>query len=152
MSLFRRRKEKEGEVPGIVVLYREEEDRPFLKNQGIVESHLHNLHRPGGDEEEKKKHDFVELAMPRAYQDALDDLEFTIEEQLFWADQVASRWTVRGIHARELLGIEPSGERVVISGITISVVKFERVRQEWAYWEFPKLTEELLGRQPGVTG
>jgi predicted ester cyclase len=146
VSLFRRKKEKEGEVPLIVQLYRDQEQEPLVKNEGIVESHLHTLHKPGGVEEEKKNHDFIDFAMSRAYLDALDDIEFTIEEQLSSGDQVTSRWTIRGIHRRPLLGVEPSGEPVEIAGITVSVVKFERVRQEWAFWEPPRLREKLLGR------
>ena len=117
----------------------------MLKNQEMVKQHLENLHRPGGAEEEKRKHDFVDFAMPRAYLDALDDVEFSIEEQFPWVDQVTTRWTVRGIHRRELLGVQPSGERVEITGMTISVVKSERVRQEWAYWDFPQYRELVAG-------
>ena len=150
MSLFRRKKEKEGEIPLIVQLYLDQADEPLEKNRKLVESHLQNLHKPGGLSEEKKKHDFSDFAMSREYMDALDDLEFTIEDQLASKDQVATRWTVRGIHRRPLLGIEPSGEPVTITGLTISVVKYERVRQEWAFWEFPELTRRLLGEAPSV--
>jgi predicted ester cyclase len=144
MSLFKRKKKDDGELPLIVQMYFEEADEPLEENREITEEHLKNLHK-GMVAEEKKKHDFVELAMPRAYMEALDDLEFTIDEQFASGDQVATRWTVRGIHRRNLLGLEPSGEEVTINGVTISVVKYTRVRQEWAYWEVPGLTQRLAG-------
>jgi predicted ester cyclase len=149
VSLFRRKKqEKEGEIPLIVQLYFEQEDQPIEENRELVESHLRNLHMPGGLEEEKKKHDFTDFAMPRDYIEALDDLEFTIDEQFAARDQVTTRWTVQGIHRRPLLGLEPSADKITISGVTISVVKNERVRQEWAYWELPALTRRLTGELP----
>jgi predicted ester cyclase len=144
VSLFRR-KNKEGEVPTIVQLYRDQAEEPLAKNREIVQAHLQNLHRPGGVQEEKKKHDFVELAMPRPYMDAMDNVQFTIDDQISSADQVATRWTARGIHRRELLGLEPSGEEIAIAGVTVSVVKYERVRQEWTFWDHPELTRRLSG-------
>jgi predicted ester cyclase len=150
VSLFRRKKEKEDETPLIVQLYFEQDNEPLEKNRALVEEHLENLHRPGGLQEEKRKHDFSDFAMSREYMDALDDLEFTIDDQLASKDQVATRWTVRGVHRRPLLGLEPSGEEVTITGLTISVVKYERVRQEWAYWEFPAFTRSQLGESPSV--
>jgi steroid delta-isomerase-like uncharacterized protein len=145
MSLFRRKKkEEEGEVPLIVQMYFEEDERPLEENREIVEEHLNNLHS-GQLAEEKRKHDFVDLGMPRAYLDALDDLQFTIEDQLASGDQVATRWTVRGVHSRDMLGVPPTGQQVTVEGVTICVVKYERVRQEWAYWEIPGLAEQLAG-------
>jgi predicted ester cyclase len=148
MSLFRRKKKDEDEIPGIVQLYFEQDMEPIEKNRGVAEEHLRNLHMPELIEEEKRKHDFVDLGMPRAYMDALDDIEFTLHELLASGDQVVGRWTVTGIQRRELLGLEPSNEAVTIDGITICVVKYERVRQEWTYWELPALTERLVGAAP----
>jgi predicted ester cyclase len=146
VRLFRRKKEeKEGEIPLIVQLYFDQEEEPVEENRERVESHLRNLHRPGGFEKEKKVHDFTDLAMSRDYMDALDDLEFRIDEQFAGMDMVTTLWTVQGIHRRPLRGLDPSGDKVTISGVTISVVKHERVRQEWAYWELPELTRRLIG-------
>jgi predicted ester cyclase len=149
MSLFRRKKkEQEGEIPLIVQLYFEQEDEPIEENRERVEAHVLNLHRPGGLEEEKKKHDFTDFAMPRDYVEALDDLEFRIDRQFAFGDQVTTLWTVEGIHRRPLLGLEPSGDKVTIGGVTMSVIKHERVRQEWVYWELPELTRRLTGEKP----
>jgi predicted ester cyclase len=142
VSLLRRKKKDDGELPGIVQLYFEQQDEGLEENRELVEEHLENLHK-GKLAEEKRKHDFVDLAMPRAYLDALDDLEFTLHELLAFGDQVAARWTVRGIHRRDLLGLEPTGEEVTIDGVAICVVKYERVRQEWWYWEMPGLEQRL---------
>ena len=145
MSLFRRKKEDPDEIPGIVKLYFEQDEKPLEENREIVEEHLINYHKPGRQQEEKRKHDFVDLGMPRAYMDALDDLEFTLHELISGGDQVVARWTVQGIHRRDLLGLAPSGEAVTIDGLMICVVKYERIRQIWAYWELPQLTERLVG-------
>jgi predicted ester cyclase len=144
MSIFRRKKKDDGEIPMIVQLYFEQDAEPLEENREIVEEHLENVHK-GKLAEEKRAHDFVELGMTRAYLDALDDIEFTLEETLAFADQVSARWTVRGIHRRDMLGLEPTGQPVTVEGLTICVVKYERVRQQWSYWEIPGLEQKLAG-------
>jgi hypothetical protein len=44
-----------------------------------------------------------------------------------------------------MLGLEPTGEPVTVEGLTICVVKYERVRQQWSYWEIPGLEQKLAG-------
>jgi hypothetical protein len=157
MSLFRRKKKDEDELPGIVKLYFEQDSEPLEKNRRIAEEHVRNLHVPERLEEDRRKHDAVDLGMPRTYMEALDDIEFTLHESIAsggqlaggrWNFTITGRWSITGIHRRPLHGLEPSGEEVTIDGMTICVVKDERIRQEWTYWELPALTERLAGPAP----
>src|SRR5215210_927536 len=54
------------------------------------------------------------------YHDAFPDVQITIEEQIAEGDRVVTRWSGRGTHQGELLGVAPSGNRVEISGITVN--------------------------------
>lgn len=49
----------------------------------------------------------------------LPDLEVVSEEVIAEGDQVVVRWTVRGTHTGEWLGIPPTGKQVRWTGITI---------------------------------
>lgn len=65
------------------------------------------------------------------YLSAFPDAQITIEAQLAEGDMVATRWTGRGTHQGELMGISPSGNRVEVAGITISRIEGGKVAEEW---------------------
>jgi steroid delta-isomerase-like uncharacterized protein len=50
---------------------------------------------------------------------AFPDADTTIEDVIAEGDKVAIRWTLRGTHQGELLGIPATGKPVTVPGITI---------------------------------
>jgi len=44
----------------------------------------------------------------------------TVDEQIAEGDKVATRWTGRGKHDGDLMGIGPTGKQVTVSGLTLS--------------------------------
>jgi steroid delta-isomerase-like uncharacterized protein len=71
------------------------------------------------------------------------DGKVTIEEQFAEGDLVASRWTGRGTHQGDLMGIPPTGKQVTVSGITISRVKNGKVVEEWSNWDTLGMLQQL---------
>jgi steroid delta-isomerase-like uncharacterized protein len=69
------------------------------------------------------------------YQSAFPDAEITIEDQVAEGDTVATRWTARATHQGELLGVPPSGNRVEVTGITISRIEGGKVVEEWDQYD-----------------
>jgi steroid delta-isomerase-like uncharacterized protein len=65
------------------------------------------------------------------YQSAFDDALVTIDDQVGEGDQVVTRWTGRGTHTGELMGIAPTGKEVTVSGITISRLENGKIAEEW---------------------
>src|SRR5947209_5246280 len=53
------------------------------------------------------------------FRSAFPDLHLTVEDEIAEGDRVASRFTVRGTHQGELMGIPPAGKQVTVSRITI---------------------------------
>jgi steroid delta-isomerase-like uncharacterized protein len=53
---------------------------------------------------------------------AFPDLRWTIEEQIDEGDKVVSRFTWRGTHKGEFLGISPTGGQVTVKGVVIDRV------------------------------
>lgn len=79
------------------------------------------------------------------------DGRITIDEQLAEGDLVATRWTGRGTHQGELMGIPPTGKQVTVSGITISRVKNGKVVEEWSNWDTLGMLQQL-GVVPQMAG
>ncbi len=68
----------------------------------------------------------------KVFRDALPDLRFTAEDIIAEGDKVAARYTMRGTHQGELMGIPPTGNRIEVTGIDI--VRFEggKMVEHWA--------------------
>ncbi|MDP9368230.1 MAG: ester cyclase [Chloroflexota bacterium] len=78
------------------------------------------LHGPDG---------FAQLiAMYRA---AFPDLQATVEDLIAEGDKVVSRYTVRGTHQGELMGIPRTGRRVTEAGIVISRLADGKLVEDW---------------------
>jgi steroid delta-isomerase-like uncharacterized protein len=69
------------------------------------------------------------------YRSAFPDAEITIEDQLAEEDTVATRWTGRGTHQGDLMGVPPSGNRVEVIGVTISRIEGGKIVEEWDIYD-----------------
>ena len=61
---------------------------------------------------------------------AFPDIEVAFEDVIAEDDKVVIRWTLRGTHERELLGIQPTGKKVAWTGITIYRLARGKVLEE----------------------
>jgi steroid delta-isomerase-like uncharacterized protein len=77
------------------------------------------------------------------YRAAFPDLRYTVEDQLAEGDLVASRWTVRGTHRGELMGIAPTGKEIELRGITIHRFAEGKIAEEWWNWDALGLMQQL---------
>jgi steroid delta-isomerase-like uncharacterized protein len=78
-----------------------------------------------------------------SYLSAFPDGMITIEQQLAEGDMVTTRWTGRGTHKGELMGIPATGKQVTVSGITISRVAKGKVVEEWSNWDTLGMLQQL---------
>jgi steroid delta-isomerase-like uncharacterized protein len=69
------------------------------------------------------------------YRSAYPDTDITVEDQIAEGDAVVTRWTARGTHQGELLGVAPSGNRVEISGITIDRFSEGKFAESWTSYD-----------------
>jgi predicted ester cyclase len=69
------------------------------------------------------------------YLAAFPDGRITVEDQLAEGDMVATRWTGRGTHEGDLIGIAPTGKQATVTGMTISRVEGGKIVQEWTNWD-----------------
>ena len=50
---------------------------------------------------------------------AFPDISVTVEDMIAEGDKVVTRWTIRGTHKGELMGIAPTGKQITEEGIEI---------------------------------
>ena len=78
-----------------------------------------------------------------AYTAAFPDARITVEEQLAEGDRVATRWSGRGTHEGELMGVEPTGRQVTVSGLTISRLEGGKIVEEFQNWDTFGMLQQL---------
>lgn len=62
---------------------------------------------------------------------AFPDLHFTIEDMIAEGDLVVVRYTIRGTHKGDLMGIPPTGKQVTWTGIDIFRFVNGKLVEEW---------------------
>ncbi|MBD3296663.1 MAG: hypothetical protein GF392_04785 [Candidatus Omnitrophica bacterium] len=74
---------------------------------------------------------------------AFPDIEYTIEDVVTDDNKAVVRWTARGTHGGQLHGIDPTGKRVTISGVSVYSIEKGRIRQSWENMSVTGLGEQL---------
>src|SRR5918997_6698771 len=79
----------------------------------------------------------------RLYRDAFPDARITVEDQVAEGDKVATRWSARGTHEGELMGVAPTGNRVEITGITISRIEGGKIEEDWINYDALGMLQQI---------
>jgi steroid delta-isomerase-like uncharacterized protein len=74
---------------------------------------------------------------------AFPDLYVTVEDVIAEGDKVVQRWTGRGTHQGELMGIPPTGNRISVAGITISRFESGKVAEDWEIYDMMGMMQQL---------
>lgn len=77
---------------------------------------------------------------------AFPDAELALDDLIAEGDKVVERWTVRGTHLGEFMGIAATGKRIELHGVDVYRYSAGKRVETWSY--FDRL--DLL-RQLGVT-
>lgn len=77
------------------------------------------------------------------YRAGFSDAQITVDEQIAEGDKVVSRWTGRGRHDGELLGISPTGKRATVTGISISRIANGKLVEDYSNWDTLGMLQQL---------
>jgi steroid delta-isomerase-like uncharacterized protein len=72
-----------------------------------------------------------------------DVVEITHEDTIAEGDKVVIRWSSRGTHRGEFLGIPPTGKATTTTGIDIFRVEGGRLAELWQNWDQLGLLQQL---------
>jgi steroid delta-isomerase-like uncharacterized protein len=77
------------------------------------------------------------------YRSAYPDTDITVEDQIAEGDDVVTRWTARGTHQGELMGIPPSGNRVEVTGITVDRFSGGKFVESWTSYDALGMMQQI---------
>ena len=71
------------------------------------------------------------------------DLHFTIEDMVAEGDKVVYRYSLRGTHQNDFMGIAATGKQINVTGIHIYRVDDSKLQEEWENWDMLGLMRQL---------
>jgi steroid delta-isomerase-like uncharacterized protein len=77
------------------------------------------------------------------YRTAFPDTQFTVEDLIVEGDKAVVRWTARGTHQQELMGIPPTGKQATVTGIDIYRIKNGMTAEHWGNFDQLGLLQQL---------
>jgi len=77
------------------------------------------------------------------YQTAFPDTRMTVEDEFAQGDRVVIRWTARGTHTGELMGIPPTGKQVTVTGIDVYRVAGGKLVERWGEFDQMGMMQQL---------
>jgi predicted ester cyclase len=126
-------------------------EEPWTGNLGVIDEYVapeYVDHDPSALEPIRGPEGLREFI--GTYKSAFSDGRVTVDEQFGSGDLVATRWTGRGTHDGELMGIPPTGKKATVQGITISRLANGKVVEEWTNWDTLGMLQ-TLGAVPALT-
>ncbi len=98
-------------------------------------------HDPVSPEDVRGPEGVKEFAM--TYRNAFPDVQLSVEDQVAEGDRVATRWSARGTHQGELVGVDPTGNQVQITGITISRIEGGKIAEDWINYDALGMMQQI---------
>jgi steroid delta-isomerase-like uncharacterized protein len=77
------------------------------------------------------------------YHRAYSDSRFEVHEQIAEGDFVVTRWTGKGTHDGELMGMPPTGRWVEVEGITIDRIADGKIAESWSCFDALGMMQQL---------
>jgi steroid delta-isomerase-like uncharacterized protein len=74
---------------------------------------------------------------------AFPDINVTVEDEIAEGDKVVTRWTMRGTHQGDLMGIAPTERQIEFEGITIHRIEGDKIAEEWERYDMLGFMEQL---------
>jgi predicted ester cyclase len=85
-----------------------------------------------------------------SYRSVLSNFDLRVEQQVAEGDMVETHWSLRGIHAGALEGVDPTGNPVHVDGQLLSRIVEGKFVEEWVHWDTLGLLRQI-GAVPAPT-
>ncbi|MEY7851296.1 ester cyclase [Natrarchaeobius sp. A-rgal3] len=99
------------------------------------------LHDPSAGGEPRGREEY--RGYVETYREAFPDVEYEVEDAIGDGEYVTIRYTAHGTHDGEFLGLEPTGDRVSVSGMELYRVEDGAIVEMWTNYDALGLFQEL---------
>ncbi len=113
---------------------------PDILDESIATNYVHHNAFPP-PEEIRGLADIKQLV--GGYLTAFPDAKITIDDQIAEGDQVVTRFTFRGTHKGEMVGIAPTGKQVTLTVICIDRFAEGKIVEEWENFDTHGMLQQL---------
>jgi predicted ester cyclase len=77
------------------------------------------------------------------YRTAFPDVQMTVEDQIAEGDMAVTRWTARGTHRGELMGIPATGNEIEVMGMAMGRAAGDKMVEGWTNWDGLGMLQQL---------
>jgi predicted ester cyclase len=119
-------------------------EEPWKGNLGVIDEYVdanYVGYDPSTPEPQRGPQDVKEFI--QMYLAAFPDARVTVDEAIGEGDMVAMRWTGRGTHEGELMGIAPTKKQVTITGISFLKFKNGKCVEEYTNWDTLGMLQQI---------
>jgi steroid delta-isomerase-like uncharacterized protein len=88
----------------------------------------------------------------QVYHTACPDVYISIQEMVAENDLVAVRWIGRGTHEGELVGVEPTGTAIEITGMSINRMHEGQIAETWEVYDTLGMPQQIGALPEQTTG
>lgn len=74
---------------------------------------------------------------------AFPDMEVRLQDAIGESDKLVTRWSARGTHQGDMMGIPPTGKQISISGIAIDRFENDQSVEHWEVFDQVGLMQQL---------
>lgn len=85
----------------------------------------------------------------RSFREGLPDLTLSVEDQVAEGDRVVTRWSGRGTHEGDLMGIPATGKELTFDGIVIARLANGTIKESWGVFDALGMLQQV-GVAPAV--
>jgi len=71
------------------------------------------------------------------------DIHLTIDDEIYTGDKVVHRWTLRGTHGGNFMGLPATGKKGEFTGTTIVQMKDGKIIARWSNLDLLRLLQQL---------
>jgi steroid delta-isomerase-like uncharacterized protein len=82
-------------------------------------------------------------ALVGMYRTAFPNVRMVVEDQVAEGDRVVTRWSSKGTHQGDLMGIPPTGKQVAVTGISIERFAGGKVVETWSNFDQLGMLQQL---------
>lgn len=121
-------------------------------NLEVIDEHLspdfvYHVSMPGISPDREGAKQFV-----RGITSAFSDIRYTVEDLVAEGDKVVARWSSRGVHTGELIGVPATGKEVTTTGISMARIVDGKIKEVWSEFDALGMLQQLGAMEAPATG